>query len=569
MQAKNPHSSADPARRREAGSPAPGASMWSPLRHAGFRSIWTAWVASNTGIWMQTVGAAWLITSLTPSPLLVALMQTATSLPVFLVSLPAGALADVVDRRRLLLVTVAWTLLVALALGVLTLAGLMSAWALLALTFLLGLGGALNAPVWLATVPELVDRQELPAAVALHSAGFNVARAVGPALGGFVVAAAGPAAVFLLNAAFSLGVLVIIYRWRRSQAPSDAPPEDMLGATAAGMRYVRHAPALQAVLVRTGVFTLGASALWALLPVIARRELGLDATGFGIVLGSLGMGAIGAALLLAHLQRSLSIDRLTAAATLMFVGTTLALAYLRFVPLLIASMVAGGMAWLAMMSSLTVAVQTASPAWMRARASSMYLLVFQGLMAAGSFAWGALAERFGTGAALAVAALALVGGLAATWHWPLHVVQRLDLTPSRHWPDPTLALTPGPEDGPVLITVEYRVPAGRASDFVKAMDEMRLFRRREGAVRWGLFRDLADPDRYLETFVVPTWAEHMRQHARVTVEDQAVEARAFAFLQEGVAPVATHLIAARPYYSRPAAEFPRAEPSQLRGSSPS
>src|SRR5919201_2183634 len=287
---KNRLSSDDPARRSDAGSPEPGASMWSPLRRPVFRSIWTAWVASNTGIWMQTVGAAWLITSLTPSPLLVALMQTDTSLPVFLDGLPAGALADVVDRRKLLLVTMAWTLLVALALGLLTLAGLMSAWTLLALTFLLGLGGALNAPVWLATVPELVERQELPSAVALHSAGFNVARAVGPALGGLVVAAAGPTAVFLLNAASFLGVLVAIYRWRRAHVPSDAPPEDMLGATAAGMRYVRHAPALQAVLVRIGVFSLGASALWALLPVMARHELGLDATGYGIVLGSLGFG---------------------------------------------------------------------------------------------------------------------------------------------------------------------------------------------------------------------------------------------------------------------------------------
>ena len=543
----------------EAGSPEPGASMWSPLRRPAFRSIWTAWVVSNTGIWMQTVGAAWLITSLTPSPLLVALMQTATSLPVFLIGLLAGALADVVDRRKLLLVTVAWMLLVALGLGVLTLAGLMSAWTLLALTFLLGLGGALNAPAWLAIVPDLVERQELPSAVALHSAGFNVARAVGPALGGFVVAAASPAAAFLLNAAFFLGVLVEIYRWRSARVPSDVPPEDMLGATAAGLRYVRHAPALQAVLVRTGVFALGASALWALLPVMARNELGLDATGFGIVLGSLGLGAVVSALLLPRLRRSLSIDRLTAGAALVFAAATLALAYLRFMPLLVACMMAGGMAWLAILSSLTVAAQTASPAWVKARALGMYLLVFQGVMAAGSFGWGALAEQFGNATALSVAALALVCGLAVTWRWPLHAVQGLDLTPSGHWPAPDLVLTPDLEDGPVLITVEYRVPAERASDFIEAMDAMRSFRRREGAISWGLFRDLADPDRYLETFLVVSWAEHMRQHVRVTVEDQAIEARAFAFLQEGVAPVAAHLIAARAYDRRIPAEPPQAE----------
>ncbi len=556
---KHPQSSDAPAGRSDAGSPEPGVSPWSPLRQAVFRAVWTASITSNIGTWMQSVGAAWLMTSLTPSPLLVALMQTAASLPVFLLGLPAGALADVVDRRKLLLVTETWMLVVALALGVLTLAGLMSAWTLLALTFLLGLGAALDAPAWQAIIPELVERQELPSAVALNATGFNVARALGPALGGLVVAAAGPAAVFLLNAASFLAVLVAIYRWRRARVPSDAPPEDMLGATAAGMRYVRHAPALQAVLVRIGVFILGASALWALLPVMARHELGLDATGYGIVLGSLGFGAVGAALLLPRLRRSLPVDRLTAAATLVFAGATLALAYVRFMPLLVACMMAGGMAWLAMMSSLTVAAQTASPAWVRARALGIYLLVFQGLMAVGSFGWGALAEQFGNGTALSVAALALVGGLAATWRWPLHMVQRLDLSPSSHWADPKLVMTPDPEDGPVLITVEYRVPAERASDFMEAMDAMRIFRRREGAVRWDLFRDLADPDRYLETFVVVSWAEHMRQHGRVTVADQATEARAFAFQQEGVEPVASHLIAARAYDRRTPAEPPQAE----------
>ena len=540
-------------------SPAPGASMWSPLRRAIFRSLWIAAIASNVGTWMQSVGAAWLMTELTPSPLLVALMQTATSLPVFLVGLPAGTLADVVDRRKLLLVTQAGMLLAALALGLLTLAGLTSAWTLLAFTFLLGLGAALIGPAWQAILPDLVEREELLAAVALNATGFNVARAVGPALGGFVVAAAGPAAVFLLNAASFLGVLWAIYRWRDARALSDAPPEDMLGATAAGLRYVRHAPALQAVLVRIGVFMLGASALWALLPVMARHELGLDATGYGIVLGSLGLGAVVGALLLPRLTRALPIDRLTAAATLVFAGTTLALAYLRVVPLLVVCMAAGGVAWMAMMSGLTVAATTAAPGWVRARALGIYLFVFQGMLAAGSFAWGALAEQVGNGPALAVAALALAGGLAATVRWPLHIVQGLDLTPSGHWPDPQLTLTPKPEDGPVLVTVEYRVPAARAGEFNALMEEMRRFRRREGAVRWDLFRDLDDPDRYLETFVVPSWGEHLRQHARVTADDQALEARRDALLQPGVAPVAAHLLAAHVFAGRPPVRPPGAE----------
>ncbi len=556
MQVKN---SPATARSGAAGSPAPDASMWSPLRSAVFRSLWIASIASNIGTWMQSVGAAWLMTDLTASPLLVALMQTATSLPVFLVGLPAGTLADIVDRRKLLLVTQAGMLLVAVALGGLTLAGLTSAWILLAFTFLLGLGTALNGPAWQAILPDLVERQELSAAVSLNATGFNVARAVGPALGGFVVAAAGPAAVFLLNAASFVGVLGAIYRWRSVRALSDTPPEDMLGATAAGLRYVRDAPALQAVLVRIGVFMLGASALWALLPVMARRELGLDATGYGIILGSLGLGAVGGALVLPRLTRTLPIDRLTAAATVVFAGATLALATLRFMPLLVVCIAAGGVAWMAMMSGLTVAATTAAPTWVRARALGTYLFVFQGMMAAGSFAWGALAEQIGNGPALAVAALALVVGLAAMVRWPLHQVQGLDLTPSGHWNDPQVALTPALADGPVLVTVEYRVPAEQAGEFTVAMEAMRRFRRREGAIRWGFFRDLGDPDRYLETFVVPSWAEHLRQHARVTVDDQATEAHTHTFLQAGVAPVTAHLIAAHTFDGQPPAEPPGVE----------
>ena len=241
----NPQSSDAPAGRSDAGSPESGVSPGSPLRQAVFRAVWIASITSNIGTWMQSVGAAWLMTSLTPSPLLVALMQTAASLPIFLLGLPAGALADVVDRRKLLLVTESWMLLVALALGVLTLAGLMSAWTLLALTFLLGLGAALDAPAWQAIIPELVERQELPSALALNATGFNLARALGPALSGLVVAAAAPAAVFLLNAASFLAVLVVIYHWQLARIPSDAPPEAMLDAIADAMRYLRHAPALQ------------------------------------------------------------------------------------------------------------------------------------------------------------------------------------------------------------------------------------------------------------------------------------------------------------------------------------
>jgi MFS family permease len=540
-------------------SPEPSASPWSPFRQAIFRSIWIATVASNVGTWMQSVGVGWLMTSLTPSPLMVALMQTATSLPIFLLGLPAGTFSDLLDRRKLLLVTETWMLLIALVLGVLTLTGYMSAWILLVLTFLMGLGSAFDGPAWQAIVPELVEKKDLPAAISLNATGFNVARALGPALGGLVVAIAGPAVVFLLNAVSFIFVLVAIYRWKRAPVTSNAHPEDLLGATISGMRYVRHAPALQAALVRIGTFAIGASALWALLPIVARRELGLEAAGYGIMLGSLGFGAVSSALLLPRLRSSMPVDRLTTLATLVFAGATLALAYLRFVPLLVVCLLAGGMAWLAMMSSLTLAAQTASPAWVRARTMGIYLLVFSASMAAGSFGWGALAERFGIGTALSLAAVALVGGLATTLCWPLRPIQSLDLTYSMHWNDPKIVITPDPEDGPVLITVEYRVPTERAGDFIQAMETMRTFRRREGAIRWDLFRDLADPDRYLENFIVPSWAEHMRQHTRVTMEDQSIEAHAFSFQQPGFEQFATHFIAARAYDRQPPTEPPYSE----------
>ncbi|MBL8080906.1 MAG: MFS transporter [Anaerolineales bacterium] len=523
-----------------------GDSPWSPLRKAIFRSIWIALIVSNIGTWMQSVGTSWLMTSLTPSPLLVALMQTAILLPVFLFGLPAGALADIVDRRKLLLITETWLLLIAFVLGILTFAEHINAWALLALTFLMGLGSALDAPLWQAIVPDLVERQDLPAAVALNATGFNVARAIGPALGGLVIATMGPAAVFFLNAVSFLWVLVAIYRWRRTIIPSNTPPEDILGAIVAGMRYVRHAPALQAVLVRIGVFTIGASALWALLPAVARYELNLGAAGYGILLGSFGFGAVSSALIQHRLRALLSVDRLTAAAAVVFAGATLALAYIRFVPLLVICLMMGGMAWLATSSSLTTAATTVAPAWVRARALGLYLLVFAGAMSIGSFAWGALAENFGNGFALTVAALFLVVGLVATRYWSLKAIQHLDLSPSMHWPEPQVAITPAPEDGPVMVTVEYRVSPEQADKFIHAMEEMRRFRYREGAIRWDFFRDLADPDRYLEIILAPSWAEHMRQHARVTVMDQEIEAHAFSFVQPGVNPTAAHLIAIHP-----------------------
>jgi MFS family permease/quinol monooxygenase YgiN len=410
------------------------------------------------------------MTSLTPSPLMVALMQTATSLPVFLVGLPAGALADIVDRRRLLLLWQGWMLVTSLALGVLTFLNVTTPWVLLALTFSMGLGSAMNAPAWQAIIPELVPRSDLPPAVTLNSVGFNLARAVGPALGGIVVAAAGPEAVFLLNAVSFVGVMFVLYKWKRSPRKNALPTERMIGAIRAGMRYVQYSPALRVVLIRAGVFISCGSALWALLPLVARQQLKLGSFGYGVLLGCLGLGAVMGAFLLPKVRRRISTDLLIVIATILFAIATLALAYLRNLGLIYIALIVGGVAWIALMSSLNVAVQ------------------------------------------------------------------------SLHWPEPNVVIELRPDEGPVLITVEYRIDPDRSREFAKAMHDLSISRRRDGAIRWGLFEDTADPSRYLETFVVESWAEHLRQHERVTAADRTDQERASAFHIGDTPPIIAHLI---------------------------
>jgi MFS family permease len=521
------------------------AAAWGPLVQPLFRAVWIAAVTSNIGTWMQNVGAAWLMTSLAPTPTMVALVQAATSLPVFLVALPAGAIADIVDRRMLLLVTQGWMLGAAGALGVLTIFGATSPWGLLILTFALGLGAAMNAPAWQAIIPELVSRAELKAAVTLNGVGYNLARAVGPALGGIVIAAAGSGAVFILNALSFLGVIVVLFRWRRPAGDHALPAEDVFGAMRAGLRYVRHARAMHAVLIRTGVFILGGSALWALLPLVARQELALGATGYGLLLGCLGSGAVIGAVLLPQIQKRLSTDRLMVCATLLFAFATAGPAYVRHSITVGAVMVIGGIAWITLMSTLNVAAQVLVPAWVRSRALAVYGLVFQGGTAVGSAMWGVVAERTTLRLALVWAAAILVLGLIAIMRYRLKLDEEIDLAPSLHWPEPEFPMAPSPDSGPVLVTVEYLIDPARAGDFISAMQEVRSQRLRDGAYRWGLFNDAASPTRYVETFVVESWAEHMRQHGRVTMADREMEEVARAFHTGENPPIVSHLIHAR------------------------
>ena len=519
------------------------ASAWSPLRLPVFRALWIASVASNIGTWMHEVADGWLMTTLTTSSLFVALLQSAEAFPIFLLALPSGALADVVDRRRLLLGTQAFMLAVAALLGVITLMGSMTPALLLALTMAMGVGVALNMPAWQALTPELVGGKELPAAVALGGVGINLARVAGPAIGGLLVAVVGPGYVFLLNAASFIGVIVVLYRWKRVPVSSSLPAEDMLGAIRAGMRYVRYSPRFRGVLMRTGLVIFCSSALWALLPVVARRELRVGSTGYGVMLGCLGTGAVLAANVLPRLRRRFSADILTSGAVVLMAGAFLVLANARIFGVVLGAMLVAGLAHMTLLSTSNVAAQQAVAEWVRARSLAVYLLVFQAAMALGGFVWGTLAGRVSVPVAFTVAAVGLVAGLLIVPRYRL-AAEKPDLSPSRHWPVPVVVGDVQHNDGPVLVIIEYRINPQQRSEFSNAMKQLRLARLRDGAIRWGFYRDLADETRYIETFVRQSWAEHLRQHDRTTFADKEIEKTVLAYHQGAEPPRVKHLVSA-------------------------
>jgi len=401
------------------------ASAWAPLGEPLFRSLWIASVISYTGTWMQNVGAGWLMTQMTMNPLMIGLVQAAAALPVFLVILPAGALADMVDRRRFLLLTQGWMVLASATLGILTVACRVGPWTLLLFTFLLGLGAVMNDPAWQAITPELVPARQHASAVALNSAGFNVARAVGPALGGLIVAAVGCGMTFLLNAFSFLGVILFLYRWKR---PMEERPntQRMWPAIGHGFNYMRQSGLAKSVLLRTGTFSVGAVAMLALLPFIARP---FGALGYGVLLGCFGLGALTGAIALPRVREKLSMDGVVGVAIMIFAGMTLAAGRTTAFALLCAVMLVAGVAWIGILACLNVAAQTMCPAYVRARALSFYLLVLQGGMAVGATLWGAVAKRIGVPDALGVAALVLALGVFALRGHRI-TSNELDMTPA-------------------------------------------------------------------------------------------------------------------------------------------
>lgn len=522
---------------------APKATLWTPFTYSLFRAIWIASVVSNIGTWMQNVAGVWLVTTLTTSALLVALMQTATSLPSFLLSLPAGAMGDLIDRRKLLLVTQGFMAVVALWLGTLALMGEISALGVLGFTFLLGIGAALNGPIWQTVTIELVPRQALPFAITLNGVSNNIARAVGPAIGGAIIAYYSPGWVFLLNGLSFLGTWAVVYNWKRSPETTSGPAENFTGALRAGLRYVQYSPAIYAVLVRTFAFSFGASAMWALLSVVVARRLHLSSGHYGIMLSWLGAGAVAGAFLMGRAGHRLNFNQRVLLGTLVFVGTNVALALLTSVYLLYPVMFISGIAWLMVMTSFSTTVQLHVPKWVQARVVSIYMLLFQAGLALGSVAWGELADRTSLELSLLLTAGWMLVSMLLALPFPMRSAEGLDLAPAEHWPDPEVQGDIDPDDGPVVVMVEYNVPAASWPAFRQAATQLTRLRLRDGALRAGVFADVAQPEKITEFFYVATWGEHERQHHRFTREDVAVEAQVRQFHIGPEPPRVTHFLA--------------------------
>ncbi len=528
---------AESARTRAGGSP------WQPLREPLFRAFWIAGLASNIGSLTQDAAAAWLMAGLSGSPLMVSALQAAGALPIFLLALPGGALADVVDRRRLMIGAQCCMLLAALGLAVAATAGRVSPWLLLAATFALSAGSALYMPAAQASVGEMLPHEELPRGIVLGGLSLNVARALGPLLGGLLVARAGAWAAFLLNTVSFAGLLLFLVKWRHVPRSRDLPAERFIGAITGAVRYTRHAPALKTALARGALFAVCASALWSLLPLLARRELGLGAVGYGAFMGCVGVGALAGAALLPGLRQRLGVDRLIAGMSVLLAGVALALGHVRHVPLLAVVLAAAGLAWLAVFSSLSIAAGSAAPGWIKGRGLAVYLVVFQGSAFASSLLSGAAASRSGIAAALTGAPTVLALRALAFIPLPLARGEQLDLTPSGTRPPPQVAGEVELDRGPVLVTLEYDIAPEDAEPFTRAMEAVRLQRYRDGAFTWGLFEDVAQPGRFVEFFLVDSWVEHLRQHGRVTVSDLDDEERARRFHRGNEPPRVSHLVA--------------------------
>ncbi len=495
----------------------------SPLRHQRFRLFYFASIGVALGYTMQATVSAWLMATMTPSPLMVALVQTASTAPTLVFGLLAGSLADIVERRRIILGTQILLFAATMLLGAATLAGLMTPLGLLLLTFVIGAGFTLYLPAQQASVNDLVGRADLPGAVALGAVAFNVARAVGPALAGGLAAWFGTGSALLASGVFFVGMIAVMRTWAPADSALPGVPETLFSGIESGLRFARHSAPMRALLIRNLSFSVCASALWALLPVIARDQLHLGAGGFGTLLASFGVGAVAGALSIPRLLRRQSLNKVVTVAALAWI---IAISLVAATDIPIVAMVgaaAAGAAWVGVLASLSAGTQSAAPAWVRARAVGMNLVAVQASLAIGSIVWGALASWTDTRVALIASACLLLILLGAYRRVRVRLGREADVTPGAQLPDLGIAQEPLPDDGPVLIQIEYRVDARNHLDFLRAVRRIGPTRRRNGAASWRVFRDLAEEGRYVERYIVSSWAEYMRLRSRMTVADRALQ----------------------------------------------
>ncbi len=532
-----------------------------PLRSAMFRMLWIAALFSYVGIAMYDVGASWLMTSLVPDPLFVSLITTATALPIFLFALPSGILSDIFDRRIILLITCVYMVAISTLLGIISLTGIITPTILLILTFALGAGMTMIRTPIIPTLSGLVTRSELPAALTLSALGGNIGRVIGPSIGGFVVAAIGSWAVFFLNAAAFIGMFIILSKLPKKsgvlqsnldeyQKQASLPPENIIRAIRVQLRYIRYSQAARVLIVRAGLFTLCSSALLSLLPFLSRHELGLDSTGFGLILGSFGMGAIiGGIIILPRLRPKISVESLILGSIVLLSIVTFAIGYLQDFRIICIVMALGGSAYIAILSTFYTIGAKSAPIWIGARVLAIYLLVLNGGLAIGSIIWGTVANVFGIQITLSVASIALAATIIAKKRYSSNLLDDLDFTPvSDHWSlPPQSSVDPSQFENQALITIEYKKINPILSDeFERNIRELGRLLKSEGMAYWEIFQDPADTGHYIEIRIADTWTDHIRQHEHVTKNIQIMEDKIRALIKDCPTPVISHYIGKSP-----------------------
>src|SRR5688500_7985281 len=524
------------------------ASGLSPLKSSLYRTLWIAALFLFIGAAMYDVGASWLMTSLAPNPLFVSLITTATTLPIFLFALPSGTLSDIFDRRNILIITCAYMLIISMILGILTLVGVTTPIVLLIFTFALGAGMTMLRTPIIPIMSGLVSSSELPAALTLNAVAGNLGRIVGSAVGGFIVAIVAPWTVFFLNSASFIGMIIVLSRLPKNSQinqQSSLPPENIIRAIRAQIRYIRYSQAAHVLIVRAGLFTLCSSALLSLLPILAKHDLGLDSTGFGLLLGSFGTGSvIGGIIILPKLRSKVSVESLITASIGLLAIVIFAMGYLRDFAILCVIMGIGGVAYITIISKFyTIGIKSA-PKWIGARVLAVYLLILNGGLAVGSVIWGSMANTLGIQITLSVASLALGATILAKKRYNTTLLEDLDFTPSGdHWSlPPDLSIDLPQSDNQVLITIDYKIDPKLSNEFEKSVLELGRILKSEGMAYWELFQDTADIGHYIEIRIADTWTDHMRQHERVTKNVQIMEDRIRLLLKDGSKPIVSHYI---------------------------